>query len=239
MDELEKIDLLIMACESATLYYQELLKNFLLQGKQFNGFVLSGNKGHYAGAYFPDTRQIHLRKIDAINLYHEFGHVLAFLNETSLTDFNSTFTLESKDKNSIRKFKDILEERTNIETLYNKMIELGFPHSKEMVTGEAYWEYFERKLCANGLYTEVFDVFGAVTNKNYTYYTSDLGHGKTYWIRQNAKQDEMFAILLSLYTVEDMLQINILSDVFPQTFDAFSSIVKKLSAKYVLLQTAQ
>lgn len=228
----KKKEQLIAAIECAGRDLQYLLKNFLLKESNFGGFLLSGNHGCQRGLYLPETRQIYLRIIDPLTLYHELGHAVAYLNKKLLIEFNEAFAYESNDNGIKLKLKTEIEKRTKLEEKYNKMIELGFPHSKSVDADEAFWEYFELKLNAQNLYADVLDIFGAITDKKYKSYTKDFGHGKSYWKRINAKQDEVYANIFSLFAVADDLQLNILRNILPNTTAACEKTIKDLSAVY-------
>lgn len=127
---------------------------------------------------------------------------------------------------------DFLESRTQLAAKFNKYHELGYPSKNTVQSGIAYWEHFECQLCASGLFWEILDIFGAITQKRFKEYTDRIGHGVRYYKQVTSPADEFFAEYMSLCAVNEKLQLDVLNEVFPDTISEYNCVIEKLNFLY-------
>ena len=211
--------------------YQKLLKLFLENETNFNGFLLSGTRGP-CSRYYDNSKQIYLRNISAVTLFHELGHALMDMNGSIFDSYYEAFLYESKNSKTIKLLKNFLETKTNLSQKYDNIVQLGyFNGSRSRQIDEEYWAWFEARLVASQLYGEILDIFGSITNKKYKCYTYQVGHSVSYY-RRTLPNEEFFANYLSIRAVNDRLQIDILNKVFPNTTHEYDIVIEKLKNTY-------
>lgn len=218
--------------EQAQPFYQLYLKEFLACESNFNGILLSGAKGSSRGHYFANSRQIRIRDFSVDTLFHEIGHAIMHLNSEVFSSFYEIFKDEGKQNSTQEILKAFLENKTKLGLKYDNCVASGyFDNLRSKQANMKYWEWFEAKLIASMLYSDVMDIFGAITGKKYTAYSHDVGHGKAYY-RRTPPAEEFFAEYFSLCAVNELLQLDILRSAFPNTIVEYDRIIKILHQKY-------